>query len=90
MSNSEVLELPNSLSSLGGSLFAMSPWAIIASVVFSMLGIFYFKRGKSQSDIPMIVCGVLLLLYPYFVSNALYIVLIGAGLLAAPHFVNRM
>jgi hypothetical protein len=58
--------------------------------LFSMLGIVYFKRGKATGDLPMMICGVALLAYTFFVSNTLYIVLIGSGLLAAPYFLNKM
>ena len=74
----------------GGTVFGMSMWGMLASLAFSMLGIFYFKRGRSESDIPMMICGAGLLAYTFFISNTLYIVVIGAGLLAAPYFINKM
>ena len=90
MESSDILNASGALSSSGGSLLGMSMWGVLASVLFSIVGLFYFKRGKSEGDVPMLICGALLLVYPYFISNTLCIVLIGAGLMAAPHYINKM
>ena len=68
----------------GGALFGFSMWGILASLLFSGIGFFYFKRGKDTADMPMMVGGIALLVYPYFVSDTLYIVVIGLALTALP------
>ena len=90
MEPSDIVNVQGALSSHGGTMFGMSMWGMLAALLFSMLGIVYFKRGKSEGDVPMMICGVALLAYTFFVSNTLYIVLTGAGLLAAPYFLNKM
>ncbi|MFA6548916.1 MAG: amino acid transport protein [Candidatus Margulisiibacteriota bacterium] len=90
MDSSDIFNTSGALSSSGDSLLGMSLWGILASLLFSIVGIFYFKRGKSENDVPMLICGVLLLVFPYFVSNAFAIVLIGAALTAVPYFIKRM
>jgi hypothetical protein len=64
----------------------MSLWGIGASLLFSAVGYFYIKRGRAESDVTRIVCGALLLLFPYFVSKTLYIVAVGLAISAAPYF----
>ncbi len=72
-----------------GTLFGLTMWGALASLFFSCVGLFYFKRGRSENDTNKMVCGVALLLYPYFVTNTLYITLIGAALTAAPWVLER-
>ena len=72
-----------------GTLFGMTVWGMLASLVFSAIGYFYFKRGRDASDTTKIGCGIALMVYPYFVTNALYIVLLGTGLMAAPYIIER-
>lgn len=62
----------------------MNPWSILASVIFSLVGLVYLKQGKASGDGGKMVCGAALLVFPYFVSGALWIVLIGAALTAYP------
>lgn len=72
-----------------GTLFGMTAWGLIASLLFSGIGYYYFKRGRDQNDTTRIYCGLAMLAYPYFVTNALYIVLIGAALMAVPSIMER-
>ena len=72
-----------------GTLFGMSPWGMLASLLFSGIGYYYVKRGRDQGDMTRIGCGIALMLYPYFLSNALYIVLVGAALMAVPAVLER-
>jgi hypothetical protein len=79
------------LSGLGGTglLMGMSMWGIIASLAFSLLGYLYVKWGRSRNDVTEIVCGVLLMLYPYFVTKTLYIVGAGLVIAAAPYVLGN-
>lgn len=72
-----------------GTLFGMSMWGMLASLLFSGIGYFYVKRGRDHGDATKIGCGIALLVYPYFVTNALYIALIGAALMAAPYIIEK-
>jgi hypothetical protein len=72
-----------------GTLFGLTAWGMIASLLFSGIGYYYFKRGRDQSDAAKMYCGIAMLAYPYFVTNALYIVLIGATLMALPSIIER-
>ncbi len=72
-----------------GTLFGMTMGGMIASLLFSAIGYFYFKRGRDQNDSVMLGCGIAMMVYPYFVTNALYITLVGAVLMAAPFIIER-
>jgi hypothetical protein len=58
--------------------------AIIWNVVLSAFGLGYFIYGKKQKRILPLVCGIILMVFPYFVSGAIALGLIGAVLVAAP------
>jgi hypothetical protein len=53
-------------------------------LLFGTLGIGYFVYGKQQRMVMALASGIALMVFPYFVSNAIFIVLIGALLLALP------
>jgi hypothetical protein len=80
---------PGKQAAAGGVLFGMSMWGMLVSLVFSGAGLFYFKWGRSKDDTPMVICGAILMIYPYFITNALYMTLIGLVLLAAPWIINK-
>ena len=53
-------------------------------LLFGTLGIGYFVYGKRQRMVMALASGVALMVFPYFVSSVLLIVLIGFLLLALP------
>jgi hypothetical protein len=59
---------------------------IVVYVIFGALGMGYFVYGKRQKMLVPLFCGVGLMAYPYFVSNAVLLVVIGAVLLAVPYY----
>jgi hypothetical protein len=42
---------------------------ILASLIVSSLGFVSFVYGKKQARVPQMLAGLILLIYPYFVSN---------------------
>jgi hypothetical protein len=72
-----------------GVFMGLSMWGILASLLSAGIGFAYFKYGRTTNNTPMVVCGVLLMAYPYFVTNTLAIVLIGAALTLLPKLINR-
>jgi type IV secretory pathway TrbF-like protein len=58
-------------------------------LVFGSIGFGYFLYGKKQARAVPLVCGIVLMVYPYFVgSSAWAMVGIGAVLMAIPYFVR--
>jgi hypothetical protein len=57
-------------------------------ILFSAVGMAFFMYGKKQLSFVPMLCGVALMVYPYFVSSTLPLVGIGATLTAIPWFVR--
>jgi hypothetical protein len=55
--------------------------ALLASIVPSSIGLVAFMYGKRQGRLPHMAIGVVLMIFPYFVSNILLMFAI-AGLLS--------
>jgi hypothetical protein len=53
---------------------------ILASVIFGSIGFGALIYGKKQSNLKALVIGVVLMVYPYFVTNAIAVYAIGAVL----------
>ena len=75
---------PGGKSALGGVLSGFSMWGILASLLFSGIGLVYFKRGMKENEIPLMAIGAGLIVFPYFITNAFLIFLIGSALTALP------
>lgn len=61
---------------------------LLWGVLFSSIGLGYFIYGKRQGAPIPLVCGIGLMVFPYFVSNSWAMVLVDAGLMAVPYFVR--
>jgi len=55
-------------------------------LLFSSIGLGFFLYGKKQRAGVPLVCGLTLMVYPYFVSNTFLLVGIGVVLIAIPYF----
>ena len=64
----------------------MSTSLLLWGVLFGSVGFGYFLYGKRQAAIVPLVCGVALMIFPYFVSNVLILVVVGIALAALPYF----
>ena len=63
--------------------------SVIAMVVFSIIGMGYLSYGKKSQQLLMVICGIGLMGYSYFVDGTLYIILIGLALGALPFVLSR-
>ena len=63
--------------------------SVIAMVVFSIIGLGYMTYGKKSQQLIMVICGIGLMGYAYFVNGTLYIILIGFVLIALPLILGR-
>jgi len=61
---------------------------LLWGVLFGSIGLGFFIYGKRQGAPVPLACGLLLMVFPYFVSNTWATVLIGALLMAIPYFVR--
>lgn len=62
--------------------------AIVWNILFGAIGSGYFIYGKRQHEGVPMFCGVALMMFPFFVSSAWALFLIGVLLMAIP-FVFR-
>jgi len=53
---------------------------IIAGVIFGSIGLVAFLYGKKNALWKPMVIGMLLIAYPYFISNMIVVYLVGIGL----------
>jgi len=57
-------------------------------LLFGSIGLGFFVYGKKQRAVVPLVCGLVLMIFPYFVSNTILLVVVGAVLIAIPYFVR--
>ena len=68
--------------------FDIAPGALMMMIFFSLIGIVYFRRGKSVGPASHMVYGIALMIYPYFVTDLLPLLLVGLGISALSHFLS--
>jgi hypothetical protein len=57
-------------------------------MLFGSIGFGFFLYGRKQRAIVPLVCGLVLMLFPYFVSGTGLLIAIGVALMAIPYFVR--
>ena len=62
---------------------------LLWGVLFGSIGFAYFIYGRRQGKMIPLVCGVVLMVYPYFMPNIAVLVIIGAIFVAVPYFLRR-
>jgi len=66
----------------------LSASLLLWGVVFGSVGFGYFVYGKKQGSVVPLVCGALLMVFPYLVSNTILLVVGGLVLAAVPYFIR--
>lgn len=61
---------------------------LLWGLLFGSIGLGFFIYGKKQRAVVPLVCGLALMIYPYFVANTVWLVIIGAVLMVIPWFVR--
>ncbi|MDD5584217.1 MAG: hypothetical protein PHV55_04080 [Candidatus Omnitrophica bacterium] len=56
---------------------------ITAGIIFGLIGMVALGFGKKQGNFKIMLTGVLLILYPYFVHNTVIVYLVGTALTVA-------
>jgi len=65
-----------------------NPAQLFWGIVFSSVGLGYFIYGKKQQVFMAMACGLGLMVYPYFVSDTIPLVVIGVTFSALPFFIK--
>jgi hypothetical protein len=58
-------------------------------LLFGSIGLGYFIYGKKQRSSVPLICGLALMLFPYFVSNIMLLVGVGVLLVIIPYFLRE-
>jgi hypothetical protein len=67
------------------------PATLLASFVFSAIGVYYFRQGKKDAEIRVVFVGLALIFYGYFVEGLILNLAVGASLWALAHaFRNQL
>jgi hypothetical protein len=66
----------------------MDTSVLLWGLLFSSIGLGLFLYGKKRRAVVPLVCGLVLMIYPYFVPNAIALVVIGVVLSAIPYFLR--
>ena len=64
----------------------MDAGVLLWGLLFSSIGLGFFLYGKKQRAVVPLVCGLVLMIYPYFIPNVIALVAIGVALTAVPFF----
>ena len=64
----------------------MTTSSLLWGMLFGSIGLGFAIYGRRQRAIVPLLCGVALMVFPYFVSNTLLLVVIGVALMAIPYF----
>lgn len=66
----------------------MTTAQLLWGVLFGSIGFGYFLYGKKQRAIVPFLCGLVLMVIPYFISNTALLVLTSTVVAAVPYFVR--
>ncbi len=66
----------------------MNESLLLWGLLFGSIGVGFFMYGKKQGAVVPLVCGLGLMVFPYFVASTLALVLIGGALCAVPWLVR--
>ena len=61
---------------------------LLWGLFFGSIGLGFFIYGRKQRAVVPMICGLALMVFPYFVSNTILLVGIGAVLIAIPDFLR--
>jgi hypothetical protein len=66
----------------------MSTASLLWGLLFGSFGLGYFVYGRKHDAVIPLICGLALMVFPYFVPDTTLLALIGLGLMAIPFFVK--
>ena len=66
----------------------MNQALLLWGLLFSSIGMGFFIYGRKQRRAVPLVCGIVLMAYPYFVPSTIWLVGSGVVLCAVPYFLR--
>jgi predicted membrane protein len=62
--------------------------SLLWGLLFGSIGLGFLIYGRKQRAVVPLVCGLALMIFPYFVSNTILLITIGIVLIVIPYFVR--
>jgi hypothetical protein len=66
----------------------MNAPTLLWGLLFSSIGVGFFLYGRKQRAVVPLLCGIALVIYPYFIPNVMALIAIGVVLAAIPYFLR--
>lgn len=66
----------------------MTTASLLWGLLFASIGTGMFIYGKKQGVFMPLLCGAALVIYPFFVTTSVWLVVVGVALTALPYFVR--
>ena len=66
----------------------MTASLLFLGVLFGSIGLGFFIYGRKQRKVVPLLCGIVLIIVPYFIPNTLLLFVVGAVLVAIPYFIR--
>lgn len=66
----------------------MNVESLFLGLLFSSIGMGYFIYGRKQANKVVKYSGIALMVYPYFITGSIAIVLVGLVLMVLPKFID--
>ncbi|MEQ1595908.1 MAG: hypothetical protein ABL985_12520 [Casimicrobium sp.] len=64
----------------------MTQAQVLWGLLFGSVGLAFFIYGKKQQRAVPLVCGIALMVYPYFVPSTAWLIAVGVLLCVVPYF----
>ena len=64
----------------------MNTAMILWGFIIGMIGIVYFIYGKKVSNFYVLISGIAMMIYPYFISNIFISIAVGIALIILPFY----
>ena len=62
--------------------------SLFLGVLFGSIGLGFFIYGRKQRKVVPLLCGLVLMIAPYFIPDTLLLFCVGAALVAIPYFIR--
>jgi predicted membrane protein len=69
-------------------VLVLSTSLLVWGLLFGSVGLGFFVYGRKQKVVVPLICGLVLMVFPYFISNTILLVAIGVTLIVLPYFVR--
>ena len=62
--------------------------SLLWGLLFGSIGMGFLIYGRKQRAVVPLICGLALIIFPYFLSNTILLIAVGIVLIGIPYFVR--